>query len=277
MRVVCVAVAVVSLVGFAACGDDDGGQLTKAGFIAQSDEVCAGFFNTANAPLGQIFEGGKILMDSVVTAFPQVQTAIRTFLDERGSLEAPDTDRETVADITATERRTFEKLLADARAAIDIRDAEALGAAFDRADNGFQRIDEAQQAYGFQMCGAYQLPTPADFVVLPATGPTGTRRTVRSTTPCAATPPEATGTQVRVELWSTSTRLATRGGRILVDVIGPIAPDGSWNVEVDVPTTAMSGKHAVYARCEALMQGCTPACPYAADLADATLVVVPAS
>ena len=284
MRISSVAVAAVSLVGLVACGDNgDGGRATPAPtrdeFVRQSDEICTRFSEGANGALAKMFEGGRVLgMDGAAAAFPEFEDSVRSLLEERPSLRPPEADRKSMADVNFTERASFEGLLSDARAAIEAGDAEALGAAFDRADVGFQRIDEIQQAYGFQACGAFEAPPEEHgYELVPSSGPIGTRVVVRSLVPCPPEPSQATGRRVRVSLWSSSTRQSTRGGRILVDAVGDIAGDGRWRVTLTVPPEAIAGKHAVAGRCEEISPYCEPACTYGADLPDRRFLVVPSS
>lgn len=267
-------VAMALVITVAACGDDGGG-LSKDAYITEADEACARFSDAVGTPLGQIFEGGEIIgMDVAPTAFPDFDRAVRTLLDERQALEPPDGDGDTIADVNTIERRTFEQLLADAKAAIDAGDPEALGAAFDLADAGFQEIDPVQQDYGFLWCGARKQTGEPAFEVVPQRGTVGTAITVRSLTPCAPAPEGGTGRQAKVSLWSTSTRLGTRGGRILAEIAAPTGDDGTWSVAMTVPA-AGAGEHTIAARCDALHPDCPTGCPYAEDLIDRPFVVVP--
>lgn len=134
----------LAVLGLAACGDDDGDPLTKAGFIANGSAIC-------ERTQERIDQGATGFVEGEVPTFEQMRTfvddtvapAVKDELNELDDLQPPEEDREDVDEIIEEGEK--------ARDAASTRPELLLNK--DRSP--FNRYAELASRYGLRNCGTF--------------------------------------------------------------------------------------------------------------------------
>jgi hypothetical protein len=146
--------AVLAAAAVAGCGGDDSGELSKDEFIAQADQICADFNESADADQ-QEFES---LLDqgdfeAAADSFDQTAADSEEALAELEALQPPAEDQETIDEWLAIlgEQPALAQEFSDALRAEDVQAINALGPEVQRLDADSDAIADE---YGLVDCGS---------------------------------------------------------------------------------------------------------------------------
>jgi hypothetical protein len=146
--------AVLAAAAVAGCGGDDSGELSKDEFIAQADQICADFNESADADQ-QEFES---LLDqgdfeAAADSFDQTAADSEEALAELEALPPPAEDQETIDEWLAIlgKQPALAQEFSDALRARDVQAINALGPEVQRLDADSDAIADE---YGMVDCGS---------------------------------------------------------------------------------------------------------------------------
>lgn len=127
----------------AGCGDDDDDatSLTKDGFIAEADAICAAGdeeINAAGEQLGQTPQGQELIDFAEDVVIPSIQTQH----DEIAALPVPEGEEEEV-----------DELLTALQQAIDDLEQDPAQIAEGNAAESFQEVNQLAEDFGLTNCG----------------------------------------------------------------------------------------------------------------------------
>ncbi len=139
-----VAIGVAGALSLGACGGDGEEPLTRAGFVARANEICAGTQKAIDDAADTSFPNkGQVPTPDELQAFADdvVVPRLHNELDELDDLEPPKDDRERVDDMIKAGREASER----------ISEVPALLGSKDR--NPLNQYAELASAYGLKACG----------------------------------------------------------------------------------------------------------------------------
>jgi hypothetical protein len=146
--------AVLAAAAVAGCGGDDSGELTKDDYIAQADQICADFNETANADQEEfqsLLDQGDF--EAAADNFDQTAADSEAALAELEALEPPAEDQATIDEWLAilNEQPALAEEFSTALRAQDVQAINALGPEVQRLDADSDAIADE---YGMVDCGS---------------------------------------------------------------------------------------------------------------------------
>lgn len=133
--------------GFAACSDDGGDELSKEGFIEQGDAVCLGFAEQVNdLPEPSTPEEAAEFLQKAAEIADAAYAELQAL--------APPEDGEPVHAALLSSLSESTAKVREAQGAAERNDPGALEAAMAEAVNIGKRADSEAKGYGFAVCGS---------------------------------------------------------------------------------------------------------------------------
>ena len=141
-----VVIGVLAALVLAACGDDDEEALSKTGFIAQGNRICAETQQQVDAAIPTAFPNkGNVPTASEAEAFVDgpFDDLVQRELDQLGELKPPTEDQERIDEMLEAGRRGLEEIKTNAVLILN------------QDRNPMNRYAELASDYGLEGCGRF--------------------------------------------------------------------------------------------------------------------------